>query len=404
MQADQDTGAPEPNYDETKVSAFDLPDPLRHDDGAPVSTAEEWWERRRPQIVGHFERQVFGASPGAPSIETRIVSEDRDALGGAAIRQEISVTFGTDAPELRLLVYFPAGSDRRWPAMLGPNFLGNHTIHADPGIRLPDIAFSPAMDVRLPDERPTEASRGFHSERWPVELILARGYAVATFYYGDLFPDHAGGRPQSIQPHFGKTHYSWGAIATWSWAMSRALDALASNPRIDAGRVALVGHSRHGKAALWAGALDRRFALIVANNSGKGGASLARRNFGETIAHLTSRYPHWFTASYADFFGREWALPVDAHMLISLTAPRPVYIASAQADLWADPRGEFLAALAADPVYRLLGRDGLGAREMPDPERPVMSAVGYHVRRGGHGITRYDWEQFLTFADRQMLR
>ncbi len=186
--------------------------------------------------------------------------------------------------------------------------------------------------------------------------------------------------------------------------MSRALDALEAMSDIDAGRVALIGHSRHGKAALWAGALDPRFRIVIANNSGKGGASLARRNFGETIRHLTARYPHWFPASYAGFAGRESELQVDAHMLVALSAPRPIYIALAEDDLWADPKGEFLAALAASPVYRLLGADGLAASAMPAPERQVLSTIGYHLRRGGHGVTAYDWERFLDFADRHGLR
>jgi hypothetical protein len=261
------------------------------------------------------------------------------------------------------------------------------------------------MDVALAEGCVTDASRGLQSERWPIERILARGYAVATLHYGDLFPDRTDGRPLSVQPLFDRDapQFSWGAIATWSWSMSRALDALETMPDIDARRAALIGHSRHGKAALWAGATDRRFALIIANNSGKGGASITRRNFGETIRHLTTRYPHWFAEAYSAFAGREGELPVDQHMLIALQAPRPVYIASAADDLWADPKGEFLGALNASPIYRLLGLDGLAAEEMPEADQHVTGTIGYHLRRGGHGVTAWDWERFLDFADRHML-
>jgi hypothetical protein len=226
---------------------------------------------------------------------------------------------------------------------------------------------------------------------------------VATFYYGDAFPDRADGRALGIQPHLDPDGlYGWGALATWAFAMRRALDAIETMPDLDARCVALVGHSRHGKAALWAGALDRRFALVVANDSGKGGASLARRNFGETIRHLVTRYPHWFAAAYARYADRERELPVDQHMLIALLAPRPVYIASASEDLWADPKGEFLAALHASPVYELLGAPGLAVERMPAAGEAVTGTIGYHLRPGPHDMTPWDFERFLDFADEHL--
>jgi hypothetical protein len=394
------------NYEEAKVAAYSLPDPLSFPDGAPVATAQAWFNRRRPAILELFETHVYGRSPGKPTeLSIEIISEDADALDGLAIRREAKLLLGTGAPTLHLLIYLPKRSAGPAPVMLGPNFLGNHSVHPDPGIRLPEITFVQGMDVALAEGCATDASRGFHSERWPIERILARGYAVATFYYGDLFPDRADGRPLSIQPLFDRApqRFSWGAIATWSWSMSRALDALETMPDIDARRAALMGHSRHGKAALWAGATDRRFALVIANDSGKGGASITRRNFGETIRHLTTRYPPWFGEAYSAFAGREGELPVDQHMLIALQAPRPVYIASAADDLWADPKGEFLGALNASPVYRLLGIEGLAAEEMPETDQPVTGTIGYHLRSGGHGVTAWDWERFLDFADRHML-
>jgi hypothetical protein len=393
------------NYDEAKVHRLSLPDPLIDAAGNAVATASSWRHRRR-EITDLFQKRVFGVSPEVPpSVSIAEISEANDALHGRAIRRELAIRFHDDAPALHLLLYLPKTPSQRRPVFFGPNFLGNHTVHSDPGIKLPDIAFAAGMDVVLPEGRTTDDSRGFHADRWPIERVVARGYGVATFFYGDVFPDRVDGRALSVQPLFdggANFQYDWGALATWAWGIRRALDALEKMPEIDARRVALIGHSRHGKAALWAGALDERFALVIANNSGKGGASLMRRNFGETIRHLVTRYPHWFAQQYASYADREDALPIDQHMLVSLIAPRPVYIASAVDDLWADPKGEFLAAAAASPVYRLLKTDGLAAEAMPEPERPVMSTIGYHLRHGGHGVTLYDWERFLDFADRHM--
>lgn len=369
----------EANYDEAAVAAYTLPDPL-------ARSADAWWRQRRPEILALFERHVFGSMPGRPPGLTIAPVEDAPALDGAAIRRQVQVTVGPTAPPLDLLVYLPAHRARPVPAMLGPNFLGNHTVHADPGIRL--------------SRRASEAARGEQAGRWPIEQILARGYAVATFHADDLFPDRPDGAAHGVQPLF--PGFGWGALATWAWSMSRALDALETMAEIDAGRVVAIGHSRQGKAALWAAATDGRFAGVVANNSGKGGASLMRRRFGETIRDLVTRFPHWFAAAYRDYADHEDRLPVDQHLLLALAAPRPLYIASASDDLWADPRGEFLSALAADPVYRLLGADGLGASDMPPIEQPIGGRIGYHIRRGEHGVTAWDWERFLDFADRHL--
>ena len=393
------------NYDEAKAGTHSLPDPLRCEDGSAVADARTWWESRRPEVLRLFENEMFGRGPGSRAgMETANDAEDGRAFDGLAVRRQISLRFRASGPDIHLLVYLPAAATGPSPMIIAPNFLGNQTVAHDPGIHLSDAVFVSGMDVTLPEGRATEASRGQQADRWPVDHLIRRGYGLATFFYGDAFPDRIDGRPLSPQPLFDEqgASFSWGAIATWSWAMSRALDALATLPEADMSRVALFGHSRHGKAALWAAALDRRFRLVIANNSGKGGASLARRNFGETISHLVTRYPHWFAPAYASYAGREAELPFDQHMLIALIAPRPVYIASAEEDLWADPKGEFLAAQAADPVYRLLGVDGLAAKTMPPPQAPVLSTIGYHIRRGGHGVTLYDWERFLDFADRHM--
>jgi hypothetical protein len=402
---------PDANYDETKVGSYTLPDPLKLADGTPVRDAETWRKRRRQEILRLFESEVYGRTPPTPrKIEYEVTGVDAMALGGMATRKEVTVwtTGKRSGPTMSLLIYFPNHVRGRLPVFLGLNFNGNHAVHNDPGITLSTRWMRPSRDGSVASNRANEASRGSEASRWQAGYVLSKGYALATIYYGDLFPDHKDGLADSIIPHLYRAGQSspapddWNAIGAWAWGLSRALDYIERDSRLDARRVAVLGHSRLGKTSLWAGARDERFALVISNNSGEGGAALARRNFGETVRRINTSFPHWFCDNFKRYNNDIAALPVDQHMLISLIAPRPVYIASAQEDLWADPRGEFLSGLAADPVYRLLDTDGLGTNYMPAIHVPVRSKIGYHIRAGKHDVTRYDWEQFVAFAERHL--
>lgn len=402
------------NYDEAKVGNYTLPDPLTDSAGKTVTTAKAWEKERRPEVLRLFETEVYGRTP-AKKLKTRleVVSVDKKALGGTATRKEVSVHFSGNGVTQRmdLLIYLPNKTKGPVPLFLGMNFNGNHTIHADPGITISTNWMRNNPEIGVLDNRATETSRGTSANRWPVEMILKSGYGLATIYYGDVVPDDPKiGLPNGVHRLFSGSVSpapqgdEWGAIAAWAWGLSRAMDYLEQDKQIDANRVAVMGHSRLGKTALWAGAVDERFAIVISNDSGCGGAALSRRIYGETVERINTSFPHWFTGNFKKYNTNENQLPVDQHMLIALIAPRPVYVASAEEDQWADPRGEFLAAKHAEPVYALFGKKGLGVEDMPPLNKSVGDSIGYHIRTGKHDVTDFDWQQYIAFADRHFGR
>ena len=386
------------NYDESKVPAYELPELLQLNDGTPVKDAAAWNEKRRGEVLELFRSEVYGRRPGRPkALRFEVTKKDEEALGGKARRREVRIHFTSkeSGPSMNMLLYLPAKAKGPTPAFLGLNFIGNPTVSNDPGITL--------------RKRDKDSDRGMKTGRWQADMVIDRGYALATIWYGDIEPDDKRNAfSQGIHKVYGPANKippdGWGSIAAWGWGLSRALDYFETIDEIDHKRVAVIGHSRLGKTSLWAGAEDERFALVISNDSGCGGAALSRRAFGETVKRINTSFPHWFCDNFNKYNGREADLPVDQHMLIALMAPRPVYVASAVGDRWADPRGEYLSAKHADPVYRLLGTEGLPAQKMPPVDKPSMGRIGYHIRAGNHDVKAFDWKAYLDFADKHLGR
>jgi hypothetical protein len=399
------------NYHEDKVGTYTLPDPLTMNNGQKVKTANQWTTERRAELVKIFEEQQYGIAPGHPSDESfEVIDKGTPALCGKAIRRQVTIHLSKDSgwPVIHLLEYLPANAgSKKVPMFLSINFGAVQAAVDDPGITPQQVWDQKGATKALPRPGP-----GFG--RINAAAMLDAGIGVATFYYGDVDPDSLTGFANGIRAKYmnpGQTGEddrapdAWGSIAAWAWGMSRVEDYFETDAGVDAKRVAIHGVSRLGKTVTWAGAHDQRFAAVIASCGGEGGAALSHRDFGETIAHLTapSRYPYQFAANYAKWGGFPDKAPMDANMLIALIAPRPVLLQTGSTDYWSDPKGEFLAEVAAGPVYKLLGKQDLGTTTWPAPKQVILTnGLSYYMHDGGHGMVPSDWDIYVQFLKAQL--
>lgn len=385
----------------------ELPDPLVSLSGVRVKTADEWRLQRRPELKDLFQKYMYGYLPPAAKIEAKLEREDPQALEGKATLREITISFGPEQmPRINLLLVVPNKRSGPAPVFVGMNFAGNHAVVKDPKVRLPTAWIYPNR-VGVKNNRATDAGRGSEVDVWALDQSIDRGYAVATFYSGDIDPDRADVR-EGVQPHLIKLGKitpgpsACATIAAWAWGIHRAVDYLVTNKELDENRIAVVGHSRLGKTALLAAAFDARIALAIPHQAGCGGTAPSRGTVGESVKRINTSFPHWFNANFKEFNDRPDRLPFDQHCLVAIVAPRPVLFSNAVEDSWANPNGQFDVLLAADPVYRFLGFAGLEAKTPPEPNRLVASRLGYYIRPGKHSMTRGDWKIFLDFADEHL--
>ena len=391
------------NYDESRVPQYTLPSPLTGKDGKKITTVEAW-EKRRQEILDFYKKEYYGQNLPVPDkFEVEVVSVKNDAMDNTAIRKELRLSFAMNNGRKHsfiMLLYIPKNR-APMPVFCGLNFKGNHTVTGEEDITVTGYDLN---------GNPVDPVRGCRINRWQVAEAMKRGYAIATACYHDIFPDFrnaAGSWEKSVYAMFfpgrriSEIHENHAAIGAWSWALKRMLDVLEKEPLVDASRAAVVGHSRLGKTALWTGANDERFSIVITNGSGHGGAALIRRYFGETNEILARSFPHWFVPDFRKYLTEKAVLPHDQHFLLSLMAPRTLCIGSATQDLWADPKGEFLAGVHAGEVYALYGKKGLPVSELPAPDTPVFGdGVNYQIRTGKHDLTAGDWQLYFGAADR----
>ena len=395
-------------------SIKELPDPLKMRDGTPVKTADDWFKQRRPELQGLIEHYMYGVAPAAPqNLQAKVIRTDPKAMDGKATLEEITLTFGPEQRgRINLLLIRPNQAQGKSPLFVGLNFAGNHTVLPDPKIALPTVWIR-----GTPDNKAAEGDRGKETDVWCAEQLIDRGYALATAYYGDIDPDQDKDHQDwsdgvhALYYKAGQTQpalHEWGSVAAWAWGLSRMIDHLVARDELDAQRIAVIGHSRLGKTALLAGALDERIAIVCPHQSGTGGCAASRDNDQETVKRINTNFPHWFNDNFNQFNDHEDKLPFDQHCLMALCAPRPIFDTEGLQDKWANYDASLRSLQGADPVYKLLGQPGFKAGKPLEQDEKITDAnlgsLNQYRRDEKHVLHRGYWEQILNFADRWYAR
>lgn len=396
---------PLPTFEQLKSNP-ELTNPLQFAfSDKKVANKDEWFNVRRPELKRLIQHYMYGFFPPAPEkVEGKVEREDANFLGGKATKREVTLRFGPDGtPPINLLLLTPNGKENV-PVFVGISFCGNQSVLDDASIGMSTV-WMPNGCKGCANNAATEASRGTQKDVWNAEMILSRGYALAVFYCGDVGPDRKdvdeGVRKAYLKPgQNADDPHRMGTIAAWAWSIQRVVDYLVTDTRIDKSKIAVVGHSRLGKTALLAGAFDDRIALVIPLQAGCGGTAPSRGKVGEPVARINKAFPHWFDGAFKWFNEQPEKLPFDQHCLLALCAPRPVLFANAVEDEWANPKGQFDVMVAADPVWKFLGSDGLASTTFPETNKLMDSTLGYFIRPGKHAMQPEDWAAFLNFADK----
>lgn len=385
-----------------------LPDPLVGMDGVLVTDKQVWLNQRKPELKQLFQHYMYGYYPTkSVEVTSKVLSHNPDAFNGKGVLKEYEISFGPKGtPTIKMLLAYPSGNKEKVPVFVGMNFAGNHVLVDDVAIKIPEVW----MYDRYPgvvNNKASEKGRGAQKDTYNIEETVLDGFAVATFYAGDIDPDVKEKR-MGIQPHLEKAgiaptgKHAWGTVAAWSWGIMRAIDVLVGLPECDPKRIIVVGHSRLGKTALLTAAFDDRIAMAIPNQAGCGGTAPSRGKVGESVQRINTSFPHWFNDAYKEFNTQPEKLPFDQNALVALCAPRPVLFTNAVEDTWANPQGQFEVLKAAQGAYKLMGATGLNSNTMPELGKLSDGTLGYFIRAGKHSMSPIDWQAYRTFAKKHL--